>query len=287
MQSLDDTALNALAKVLGETTGGFSKSELQDIIKLSGIQQVDDGSFRNGFSYRIGKNKRTWLYECFLAEKKARNDTSGILVFLQEAFNPIRFTIDGRRALYQTLLEETNKILLLIGMKITDDGKVVSVDQASTLDEVDLRVNHLTAEMRNRRIHPQVTKYCKKEILTKDYYNIVFESAKGLAQRVREISGCELDGGELFQATFSTKNPLIFFNQMQTKSEISEFTGVKELLESIFHLVRNPIAHTPKLNWQIDEEKALDVLTMISFAHKYLDECYRMPQGDSSANFSR
>lgn len=69
-----------------------------------------------------------------------------------------------------------------------------------------------------------------------------------------------------------------FFNSMQTDSEISEFTGLKELLESIFHLVRNPAAHTPKINWKVDETKALDILTLISFAHKYLDECHRIPR---------
>jgi uncharacterized protein (TIGR02391 family) len=52
---------------------------------------------------------------------------------------------------------------------------------------------------------------------------------------------------------------------------------LKELLESIFHLVRNPAAHTPKINWKIDEIKALDILTLISFAHKYLDECHKVP----------
>lgn len=48
-------------------------------------------------------------------------------------------------------------------------------------------------------------------------------------------------------------------------------------MEAIFHLIRNPAAHTPKINWEIEEAKALDVLTLISFAHKYLDECHKMP----------
>ena len=69
----------------------------------------------------------------------------------------------------------------------------------------------------------------------------------------------------------------MFFNRMQSDSEKSEFTGLKELLESIFHLVRNPAAHTPKINWRMDETMALDVLTLISFAQKYLDECHKVP----------
>ncbi len=96
-------------------------------------------------------------------------------------------------------------------------------------------------------------------------------------QRVRQMSGLTTDGGTLFQTAFSKNDPYLFFNSMQTDSEKSEFTGLKELLESIFHLVRNPAAHTPKVNWKVDEAKALDILTLISFAHKYLDECHKIP----------
>ncbi len=120
-------------------------------------------------------------------------------------------------------------------------------------------------------------KYCIKDYLRKDYYDTVFEAAKGLAERVRQITGLTTDGGELFQKAFAKNDPYLFFNAMQTDSEKSEFTRLKELIEAIFHLVRNPAAHTPKINWKVDEVKALDILTLISFAHKYLDECQGMP----------
>lgn len=61
----------------------------------------------------------------------------------------------------------------------------------------------------------------------------------------------------------------MFFDALKTDSEISEFTGLKELMESIFHLVRNPVAHTPKANWKTDRIKTLEILTMISLVHKY------------------
>ena len=106
----------------------------------------------------------------------------------------------------------------------------------------------------------------------------MFEAAKGLAERVREITGLTTDGSALFQKAFAKNDPYIFFNSLISESEINEFVGLKELLESIFHLVRNPAAHTPKVNWRIDEIKALDILTVISFAHKYLDECRKVPK---------
>ena len=277
MKILDTSALSALAKILGETKSGFTKKELSEIIDASGITKVDDGSFSNGYVYKTGLNKREWLLACFNEEHKTRHDDTGILNFLRIAFSPIRFTADDRRELYHSLLDETNKILLLIGIKITTEGQLVSTEVAKTLDEVDARVNRLQAEMRNRSIHPQIVRFCKKDILRKDYFDIVSESAKSLAERVREISGSKLDGGQLFQEAFSTKAPMLFFNSLQTESEISEFKGLKELLEAIYHLVRNPAAHTPKINWKVDEKKALDILTMISFAHKYLDNCCQMP----------
>ena len=99
----------------------------------------------------------------------------------------------------------------------------------------------------------------------------------GLAERVRQITGLTTDGGTLFQTAFSKNDPYIFFNGLQTDTEKSEFAGLKELLEAIFHLVRNPAAHTLKVNWKVDEAKALDILTLISFSHKYLDQCHKMP----------
>ena len=99
-----------------------------------------------------------------------------------------------------------------------------------------------------------------------------------MGERVRDLSGLNIDGTELFQTAFSRKNPLIVLNQLNTESEINEYNGLKELLLSICHLVRNPTAHTPKINWKMNEDEAIDILSIISFAHNYLDKCYQMPK---------
>lgn len=187
------------------------------------------------------------------------------------------YTNEASRDQYNFLLEETNKVLLLVGLSVTKEGRLTEVAQAMTLEEVDKRVNNLRRQLYNRAIHYEVEKYCIKDYLRKDYYDAVFEAAKGLAERVREITGLTVDGGILFQKAFAKNDPYLFFNALKTDSEVSEFIGLKELLESIVHLVRNPAAHTPKINWKMDETKALDILTLISFAHKYLDECHKVP----------
>lgn len=274
---LDQQQLKAVCDVLAHTSEGFSKSELSGLLQQSQITLVDDGKSSNGYTYTLGLNKRDWLYNCLANEINTNKSLQRVFDFIAKALNPVAFTVQSNREKYLHLLEETNKVLLLAGLSVSKEGKVVDVEQATTLDEVDRRMNHLKRELYNRAIHNEVQKYCIKDYLRKDYYDAVFEAAKGLAERVRQITGLSSDGGELFQKAFAKGDPYLFFNSMQTDSEKSEFTGVKELLEAIFHLVRNPAAHTPKINWMIEETKALDILTLISFAHKYLDECHRMP----------
>jgi uncharacterized protein (TIGR02391 family) len=275
---LNEQQLKAVCDALADTSRGLTKTELGRLLEQCGIELVDDGRSSNGFVYTFGLNKRDWLYNCFAKSINKNQSFLSIYSFIERALNPVRYTSESNRENYDYIFEETNKALLLAGLEVTKEGRIIQVTRAKTLDEVDRRVNNLKRQLYNRAIHPEVQKYCIRDYLRRDYYDTVFEAAKGLAERVRGITGLTTDGSALFQTAFSKKNPYIFFNALRTESEISEFTGLKELLESIFHLVRNPAAHTPKINWKTDETKALDILTVISFAHKYLDECHKVPK---------
>lgn len=279
MQQLNEQQLKSICGILADTSRGLTKTELKSVLHNCGIDEVDDGSrsINGGMFYQIGFNKRDWLYNCFVADVNKHHTCANVFKFIESALSPISYTLEEKRAKHLWRLEEINKVLLLLGMEVGNDGKLKQAVKADTLDEVDRRVNGLKKKLYERSIHAEVTKYCVEDYLQKDYFDAVFEAAKGLADRVRQITGLTTDGGKLFQEAFSTKDPFIFFNSLKSESEISEFIGLKELLEAIYHLVRNPAAHTPKINWKMDENKALDVLTLISFAHKYLDECHKMP----------
>ena len=274
---LDQQKIKAICDIVAHTSQGLTKSQLTTLLGQCRICVVDDGSSHSQLGYTIGLSKREWLYNCLVTEINKSHSFCKIISFLQAALNPALYTSNDSRQKYRYLVEETNKVLLFAGLSIDQSGELVEVSQAQTLTEVDRRVNHLKKALYDRAIHSEVQKYCVEDYLRADYYDAVFEATKGLAERVRQISGLTTDGGTLFQTAFSKNDPYIFFNAMKTDSERSEYTGLKELLEAIFHLVRNPAAHTPKVNWKTDETKALDILTLISFAHKYLDECHRMP----------
>lgn len=274
---LNQQQLKAICDIVAHTSLGLTKKELTLLLGQCKIDVTDDGARNTPYGFQVGLNKREWLYNCLVQEFNRTHSFNRIAIFLEAVFNPALYIGMDRREKHEYLLEETNKVLLLAGFLIDASGHLVPIKQAQTLNEVDHRVNHLRKALYDRAIHSEVQKYCISDFLRKDYYDAVFEASKGLAQRVREITGLQIDGGKLFQTAFSTNDPYIFFNAMQTESERSEYIGLKELLESIFHLVRNPAAHTPKVNWKVDETQALDILPLISFAHKYLDECHKIP----------
>lgn len=276
-KQIEQQHLKALCDILADSSQGLTESEIRLKLGQCSIVAVDKGNRSNGYGYQLGLNKRDWLYNCFASEINQKRSFEAIYRFIENALDPVNFTQDEKRGKYKFLFDGVNKVLLLIGLEIQENGKIREVVKAETLDEVDRRVKSLEQKLSDRNIHPEVKKYCIRDYMQKDYFDAVFEAAKGVAQRVRDITGLVTDGGKLFQTAFSQNDPYLYFNLLKTESEKSEFTGLKELLEAIFHLVRNPAAHTPKINWKVEEEKALDVLTLISLAHKYLDECKPVP----------
>lgn len=277
-QTLNPQQIKALCGIIAHTSQGLTKRELTTLLVQCGMRAISNGASSNDMGYFIGLSKKDWLYNCLAVELNTSHSYDKLYQFFQAALNPSLYVGNESRAKYAYLLEETNKVLLFAGLMIDQSGKLIDVPQAQSLTEVDNRVNRMKKALYDRSIHPEVQKYCISDYLRADYYDAVFEAAKGLAERVRHISGLTSDGSALFQTAFSQKDPYVFFNSMKTDSERSEFSGLKELLDAIFHLVRNPAAHTPKVNWKVEEAKALDILTLISFAHKYLDECHRIPR---------
>ncbi len=87
------------------------------------------------------------------------------------------------------------------------------------------------------------------------------------------MTGLTGDGANLFEKAFSTKNPYLVLNRLETETERNEHNGLRTLLNAIFLMFRNPQAHNLKLDWPVNEVKALDALSLISFAFKGLDQC--------------
>ncbi|MDR0948673.1 MAG: hypothetical protein LBM69_04055, partial [Lachnospiraceae bacterium] len=147
LPKMSQEQLNAICDVLAHTNEGLTKTELTMKLGQCAIPKVDDGDHINGITYQIGLNKREWLYRCLVSEVNKSQSMEKIYAFVESALNPVNYTTEGKRTQYTHLLEETNKILLLIGLQVQGNGKIQRASKAETLDEVDRRVNSIQSKL--------------------------------------------------------------------------------------------------------------------------------------------
>lgn len=258
-KAFDDAMVTAVAKVLGDAVTG------SDIDRILTSKRLRDESGEST------KWKR--LYWAFLHLQRRDGCANGVLGFIAALLAPARFA--GRSSEFEVHRTELNAVLVLAGFQYGADGIFHRVKQATTLDEAEARVRTIRAKFKGRMIHPEVLTYCRAELMQNNYFHAVFEAVKGLAQRIREMSGATCDGAGLVDQVFSVDRPMLALNSLRTETERSEHKGFAALLKGTFAAVRNPLAHEPKILWQ-GEEDAADWLSLISLLHRKLDGCVRV-----------
>jgi uncharacterized protein (TIGR02391 family) len=250
--------IEALARLLGECGSGT------DISRVLHDRSLADNSGES--------TKWRRLYWVFLDCQQRTGCANSIVDFVQSFLIPARFV--GRNQQFEERRQDLNLILAFSGLEYGADGKFRRCETARTLDEAEARVRTIRSKFQGRLIHPEVLKYCRVELMQDNYFHAVFEAAKGLAQRIRDLSGVQLDGVALVDRVFAIERPMLAINSLQTETEKSEHKGFALLLKGCFAAVRNPLAHEPKLLWQ-GEEDAADYFSLISLLHRKLDDCVR------------
>lgn len=79
------------------------------------------------------------------------------------------------------------------------------------------------------------------------------------------------DGESLMMDVFSIKG-VLKLNSGQTETELNVQDGIKFLSSGLMRAVRNPTAHEPALDWPINKQDCLDLLSMTSFLFRQLDK---------------
>jgi hypothetical protein len=68
------------------------------------------------------------------------------------------------------------------------------VTPAHTLTDAQRRANRLRADLQKRGVHSDVLRACRAELLQENYFHVVLEATKSIAQKLRERSGLTSDG---------------------------------------------------------------------------------------------
>lgn len=250
--------LEAVSQVLADTERGLSGSQIGRLLQDTRVPDVDP-------------NNTKWkrLYNALAAIQNQHQVGNHLILFINAAMNPVSYARD--RAAFVWRRDELNVVLAFSGFYVRDDGKVGHADRATTLDVARARTGRLKAALENRSVHEEVLKYCRSELLDENYFHAVFEAIKGVAERIRNLTGLSSDGADLVTKAFLGPEPLLALGSMGTESEKSEQKGFANLLIGLFGAVRNPLAHATKTNWPMSEQDALDIFSMVSLMHRKLD----------------
>ncbi|MHB8579144.1 MAG: TIGR02391 family protein [Ignavibacteriaceae bacterium] len=256
---LSQEILTNLCAVVADTSEGITGSQIGKFLASVGIKDLYPDI-----------TKRDRLFEALRLKQDEANCSNNVFAFLMNVMNPVNYT--QNHGLFEARRNGINQVLLFAGYELTPEGKIKLVDRVKNLTEAERRADRLSAELHNRKVHAEVLKYCNPELLQKNYFHAVLEAVKGIASRIREMTGLVSDGAELIDEAFRTSDPYIIINSFVTDTEKSEHSGFMNLQKGIFGMFRNVTAHAAKIEWPIFEEEAFDLLTLVSLVHKKLDK---------------
>jgi uncharacterized protein (TIGR02391 family) len=250
--------LEIICKILADTNSGLSGSEIGHFLNQIDIKDV---------SPEMTKWKR--LYNALVEYQNINKKGNKVLSFISIALQPTRY-INSKDLLYDKLYQ-INQVLAFHGLEFQDDGEFYKVTKINNLSEAEKRVDKLKSLINNRNLHNDLLQFCRAELLDKNYFHAVLEATKSIAEKIRKKTNLTCDGSELIDKAFLGDNPILVINNYKVDSEISEQKGFANLLKGIFGMFRNPTAHSPKIEWDLQEEDAMDLFSIASLSLRRID----------------
>lgn len=259
------SVIEGISNIIGDTYTGLTGSEIHRFLLQANIEDTTNTE------ERLAKRKN--LYNSLANEQNKNKCSNNILRFIGFVLAPNRYIGDEEE--FERLRCLINQQLAFIGYELAETGKFREVTVASTIADVQIKANNLKQEIERRNGHQEIIKYCKAELLVNNYFHTVLEANKGLFQRIRDLSGVNKDGRGLIEEVFSS-NPILIINNYQTGSEKNEHIGFCNMLKGLCGMIRNTTAHEPKVEWEISEQDALEILGIISYCHRRLDYYHKI-----------
>jgi len=255
--------LTAIAKILADSASGVTGTQISHLIESAGMEDVSPG---------ITEWQR--LFNAFVNSQIKWQYGNHVVMFITRAMDPVGY--DSNPGAFIDRRQKLNVVLAFCGMELGSDGRMRPAQHAKDLDEALTRASRLHAALVTRGAHDEVLTFCRAELLLEDYFQPVFEAMKSITSRIRTMSGLTGDGTELVQQAFALNGgPTLAINVLETDRDKAEQRGFANLLTGLLGTISNPLAHNPRVEWDMSEQDALDVLTTASLIHRKLDKARR------------
>ena len=261
IKNIDLGSLESICKILGDTNNGISGTEISKYLAETSIKDP-----------QLNSTKWKRLYDALSIKQSEDRCSNNVLAFIKYVLRPSRHI--HRKEWFKNIRTELNYVLSFEGLELTESGDIRTTAKVNTFSEAEERAQNLRKTLLDRKIHSDVLTFCKAELLVDNYFHAVFEATKSIAEKIRIKTDLTTDGSELVDQAFSYRGkiPYLALNNLTSESHESEQKGFMNLLKGVFGTFRNTTAHAPKITWEINEQDALDILSMISLIHRKLDK---------------
>lgn len=256
--------LESICRSLGDISHGLSGTDINRYLQECKIENPTPD---------ITKWKR--LVNAFEQKQFYAKNSNDILRFIQIALHPSRFLKFGTDFFFG-IVTSINESLSFLGIEYTIEGRFKGKTVAKTIDQAQKRAESLLDKLEVRGLHQAIYRYCKAELLVDNYFHAVFETTKGVADRIRDLANLTNDGGKLVAEVFSSASPILIINNFTTETDVSEHKGFANLLIGFFGMFRNTTAHVPKTDWAMSEQDAIEIMTIASLCHRKLDKSHKI-----------
>ena len=262
---LRDATLQKLCDTIGDTATGLTGREIRRYLSECSIADPHPSM-----------TKRDRLFEALRAKQNEDRCANGVLAFIKHVMDPVLHVDQQER--FESRRSALNLVLAFSGIVLDENGRLRRSVQAQTISEAAEAASMLHKTLLERKVHSDVLRYCRAELVEDDYFHAVFEATKSVAEKLRDKAGLDSDGSTLVDAALGigkAGTPRLAFNSLRTESERSEHKGLINLIKGVFGAFRNTSAHAPRIHWEVTQQDALDILTTLSLIHRRLDSAVR------------
>ncbi|SCM79588.1 conserved hypothetical protein [uncultured Pleomorphomonas sp.] len=258
MTTFTQLQLEAIAGALGDTPGGLTDDEISSLLEGASLAAPD-----------AGLAMRQRLINAFADVQTTRNDRTHILAFICTVMKPERFAQEPER--FELMRLSVNRALALAGLMVSEEGKLEAMRAATKLSEASKRARELRADLTYRGGHPEVMRFCQQELLADNYFPVVLEAVKGIADKIRHRAGLTDGEPDLVERAFGGNPPLLAINGLANESQASEQKGFASLIRGVLGMFRDPAANEAAAHWHMTKQDAEDLLGLISLIHRRID----------------
>jgi len=237
--------------------GNYSGTEITRLFRRAGFSDVrHDGTTKWRFVDRalIG------------LQESAGGHPQPVLKVIQTMCNPQGYI--GEKERFEAVLGGVNSVLEFYGLRVCEDGSIAVTGERATTVRQTRSEDEIAYD--GRRFHPQVIRHGRDRFCRGDYFHSVFECCKAFDTAVRDNTRISKSGQPLMSDALGLNGPLKL-NSQRNQSEKDEQQGIMYLCMGLMNAVRNPQAHEPELNWPMTRDDALDVLALLSFLFRKLE----------------